>query len=120
MCPLAHSSFEIFLDPRVCRVVAYYNAGSAAVILVLIGIALVTFFWCRVRRRRLQGLSLSVNEEENIPLTQSGPSRDEGGGVDEENAFRARTGKGKGRETEEAQPIFDVGDSDEDDPKSAR
>ena len=80
----------------------------------------MTFFWCRVRRRRLQGLSLSVNEEENIPLTQSGPSRDEGGGVDEENAFRARAGKGKGRETEEAQPIFDVGDSDEDDPKNAR
>ncbi|THH18196.1 hypothetical protein EW146_g2731 [Bondarzewia mesenterica] len=99
---------------------AYYNAGSAAVILVIICIALAVFFWYRVRRRRLRGLPVSANdEEESIPLTQSGPAHDGNDGIDETNGFRGRMGKGKER-AEEAPAIFDVGDSDEDEPKSAR
>ncbi|KAI9467108.1 alpha/beta-hydrolase [Lactarius psammicola] len=56
---------------------AYYNAGSAAVVLVLIVAALGTVFWCRVRKRRLQGLPVSRNEEEYIPLTHDLPNTSE-------------------------------------------
>ncbi|KAI0310432.1 alpha/beta-hydrolase [Amylostereum chailletii] len=91
---------------------AYYNAGSAALVLVIIFVALGTFFWCRMRRRRSsRGVLLSTNEEENIPLTRSEPDLRSGRGDD---ADEYREGKGKQREVSEP-AIFDVGDSDEED-----
>ncbi|KAI0268162.1 alpha/beta-hydrolase [Gloeopeniophorella convolvens] len=90
---------------------AYYNAGSAAIVLILIVIALGTVLWCRIRRRRLRGLPVSTNEEETIPLTRSVPAIDENGDTDG-GEFRARKGKERALETEPS-PIFDVGDSDE-------
>ncbi|KAI0068606.1 alpha beta-hydrolase [Artomyces pyxidatus] len=99
---------------------AYYNAGSAALVLVLIFVALGTFFWCRVRRRRLRGLPVSTNEEESIPLTRStrGFEDQDTPDVNGDDGFRGRN-KGKDRANgQDAQPIFDVGDSDEEDGKN--
>jgi len=90
---------------------AYYNAGSAAIVLVLIVAALGTVFWCRVRKRRLQGLPTSRNEEEYIPLTHDLPNSSD---PPDNREFRARKGKERAHETG-SPPLFDVGDSDEDD-----
>lgn len=88
---------------------AYYNAGSAAIILVLIVAVLGSVLWCRIRRRRLQGLLIAKNEEESIPLTQSLPVEDND--PLENRASSSR--KGKERAQAGLSPIFDVGDSDE-------
>ena len=90
--------------------VAYYNAGSAAIVLVLIVAALGTVFWCRIRKRRLQGLPVSRNEEEYIPLTRDLPDTSDPPNTGE---FRARKGKERAQETDAEPMIFDVGDSDE-------
>jgi carboxypeptidase D len=90
--------------------VAYYNAGSAAIVLVLIVAALGTVFWCRMRKRRLR-LPVSRNEEEYIPLTHDLPNTSDPPDASE---FRTRKGKERALETGDA-PIFDVGDSDEED-----
>ncbi|KJA29785.1 hypothetical protein HYPSUDRAFT_31784 [Hypholoma sublateritium FD-334 SS-4] len=86
---------------------AYYNAGSAALVLVVVFLIIGTFIWCRLRRKRVQ---LPINRaEENIPLTSS--LRDNGS---DEDTSRKR--KGKAREESEPladPPIFEVGDSDE-------
>lgn len=89
---------------------AYYNAGSAAVVLVLILAVLGSVLWCRIRRRRLHGLPIRKNEEESIPLTQSYPVEDS----DPLDNRRLSSRKGKERAEEAGlSPIFDVGDSDE-------
>jgi len=90
---------------------AYYNAGSAALVLVLILVVLGTVLWCRFRKRRLHGLPIPKNEEEHIPLTQSLSAEDDAESSDNEN--RMRKGKERARESSPA-PIFDVGDLDED------
>jgi len=86
---------------------AYYNAGSAALVLLLIFLAIGIFFWCRIRsRRRSSRVRL---EEESIPL-QSSMNDDEG--------FRQRAGKGKERElgdASEREEMFAVADSDDED-----
>jgi carboxypeptidase D len=75
-------------------------------VLVLIFLAIGIFLWCRVRRRKLKGLS-SVRLEENIPLTSHSGHDDD--------LFRQR----KGKERAESEVMFDVGDDeDEDDIKS--
>jgi carboxypeptidase D len=90
---------------------AYYNAGSAALVLVLIFLAIGIFLWCRIRRRR-RFIPLSQNEE-SIPLTTSMAALDDGQRDDEES-FRQRKGKERAVESTKP-PIFDVGDDDEDD-----
>lgn len=87
---------------------AYYNAGSAALILVLIFLALGAFVWCRIRRRRLH-LPLEKNNEESIPLNSTSL-----GDGDEEDVFRKRKGKERAHEPE-GEPIFNVGDFDDED-----
>ncbi|KAF5321764.1 hypothetical protein D9619_000585 [Psilocybe cf. subviscida] len=95
---------------------AYYNAGSAALVLLLVFLIIGTFVWCRLRRKRVQ-LPLGGQEreqdevEESIPLTTS--MRHE----EEDTRARQGKGKGKGRSEEPESPIFEVGDSDEDDYK---
>ncbi|KAI9513301.1 alpha/beta-hydrolase [Russula earlei] len=89
---------------------AYYNAGSAAIVLVLILGALGAVFWCRFRRRRLLGLRSPKNEEEHIPLTQSLPTEEGRDSLD--NGISIRKGKERALEVDRS-PIFDVGDSDE-------
>jgi carboxypeptidase D len=62
--------------------------------------------WCRIRRRRLRLPTGANNEEESIPLTSHGD--------EEEEVFRKRKGKEKA-EAQEGEPIFNVGDIDDED-----
>jgi len=86
---------------------AYYNAGSAALVLLLILLAVGIFFWCRIRsRRRVSQVRL---EEESIPLHSS---------VNDDDGFRQRAGKGKERalgNASEREEMFAVVDSDDED-----
>ncbi|KAF9006754.1 pheromone-processing carboxypeptidase KEX1 [Cyathus striatus] len=94
---------------------AYYNAGSAALVLVLIFFGIGIFVWCRFRRRRVAlPVRQEGEEEESIPLTQSVR---ENGDEEDRDEMRSRSlGKGKQRAMgESAEPIFEVGESDEDD-----
>ncbi|KAJ7506610.1 Alpha/Beta hydrolase protein [Mycena galericulata] len=87
---------------------AYYNAGSAALVLAVIFGAIGLFVWCRMRRRRASPRLPVDQREESIPLNAR---VDEEG---EEEPFRQRKGKGKERAVEPlAPPIFDVGESDD-------
>jgi carboxypeptidase D len=94
--------------------VAYYNAGSSAIVLIIILAALGTILWCRIRRRRLRGLPVARNEEEHIPLTQSLPVEESESPLEHSGAS-LRKGKERAKEIGSA-PLFDVGDSDEDEP----
>ncbi|KAJ7887601.1 Alpha/Beta hydrolase protein [Mycena olivaceomarginata] len=87
---------------------AYYNAGSAALVLTLIFAIIGIFVWCR--RRKQRSPRLPVNQHgEDIPLNRA--QLDEDG---DEETPRQRKGKGKERAASPAAPpIFDVGDSDE-------
>ena len=100
---------------------AYYNAGSAAIILILIFLGIGVYLWCRVRRSRVKLPETKVPDEA-IPLTSH-----HNGQVDDEEeaesylAKRSTNAKGKGKakavETEyageEGEPMFSVGDSDD-------
>ncbi|KZT42934.1 alpha/beta-hydrolase [Sistotremastrum suecicum HHB10207 ss-3] len=101
---------------------AYYNAGSAALTLVIIALLIGLFFFCRSRRRRLQSNSpRRYDPEETIPLSQNLASANGSrmGGLDDDDESRRR--KGKSRGTEPAQAVFDVGNSDgEEDYKDLR
>jgi carboxypeptidase D len=99
-----------FGGPAQCHA-AYYNAGSAAIVLVLILAVLGSVLWCRIRKRRLLGLPIAQNEEESIPLTQNLPVEDSD--LLDNRGLSSRKGKGRAQETGLA-PIFDVGDEDED------
>ena len=99
---------------------AYYNAGSAALVLVLIFLVIGLFIWCRVRRKRVVKLPTTRpdEDEENIPLNPSSLGERQHDEISSELVgFR---GKGKERSRNgdisppEEPPIFDVGDSDDD------
>ena len=84
--------------------VAYYNAGSAALILVLILAFIGLFLYWRSRRQRRKGLGrvnlpTEQDREERIPL-----STNVGGPAASREDVRLR------EREEEGQPIFDVGD----------
>jgi len=93
---------EILIAPP-----AYYNAGSAALVLLLVLLAIGAFFWCRIRsRRRVSQVRL---EEESIPLHSS---------MGDDEGFRQRAGKGKERalgDASEREEMFAVADSDDED-----
>jgi carboxypeptidase D len=99
---------------------AYYNAGSAALVLVLILLVIGLFVWYRMRRRSGLQLPASLAEtrevEESIPLNSSMRDEEEGGGAPL-GSGRLRSGKGKGKAV--AEPVFDVG-SDDDEPYSSK
>lgn len=93
--------------PVLSDAAAYYNAGSAALVLLLIGIAIGVFFYFRQRRQR-NGYWLT-SREESIPL-----SRNLGGDeTPPRNGILDHDSKGKARELNE--PVFDVGSDDEGD-----
>jgi len=95
---------------------AYYNAGSATLVLILISILIGFFIWYRIRRNRVQ-LPVhqdQVEQEETIPLTRRGRNEDE-----DEEVMHQRKGKDRSREPEperelaSGSPIFNVGDSED-------
>jgi carboxypeptidase D len=105
---------------------AYYNAGSAAIVLVIVFLIIGSVVWCRHRRKRVR-LGSQTLAEESIPLTST---RQED--IDDGEVERMRKAKGKHKATsreessplngrakgvQETQRIFDVGDSDEEDYK---
>ncbi|CAL1700266.1 unnamed protein product [Somion occarium] len=110
---------------------AYYNAGSAALVLVLIALLIGGFLWWRSRKGGLRGLPLSSRgsmalNEESIPLRTNGDAEDGLGGDDFEGGARRRNGDAKGKGKERArtftpqEEIFGVGDSDDEGGKSPR
>ncbi|KAF8728319.1 hypothetical protein AX14_006791 [Amanita brunnescens Koide BX004] len=95
---------------------AYYNAGSAALILVLVFVGIGVFLWCRARRNHRVQLPQNKGAEESIPLTSHN------GHPDEDDAYPTnQSAKGKARAVEngyseeEGEPMFNVGDSDDED-----
>ncbi|KAF9226828.1 alpha/beta-hydrolase [Gyrodon lividus] len=88
---------------------AYYNAGSAVLVLLLVSLIIGLCIWYRLRRRRVQLPQGKVVAEENIPLT----SASEGDMLDSEQARRKRKGKERAIEDEDGSPIFEVGEDDE-------
>ena len=95
---------------------AYYNAGSVALVVVLLALGFGLFVFCRSRRRRLgfNGTARrpGADDEEAIPLAQSDTLRDKNETDDER---RARKGKGRADPMlEKGDVMFEVGDDDED------
>lgn len=104
-----------------CSFVAYYNAGSAALVLVIIALLIGGFIWWRSRKGKLRGVGLPLSREdaqadENIPLTQTN------GDVDDDDGSDTRQRKGKGRATglTPHEEIFGVGDDEDEESKSPR
>lgn len=98
-------------DDDKARWEAYYNAGSAALIFVVIGLAVGLFFYFRRRSRfrKAHGVSLA-QDEETIPLHANGTA------VDGDDSGRRRKGKAKETYPDSpagGEPIFDVGDDED-------
>lgn len=103
---------------------AYYNAGSAALVLVFIALAIGGFFWWRrFKSRRAGGMLNSPRAEggfdESIPLTQNGDSHyadvDRSDGYDSrEDLSRSRKGKERATEATPQETIFRVDDEESD------
>lgn len=98
---------------------AYYNAGTVALIVVIIAVSLGTILYCRSRKsERAPAGKIALGsrdygngvEEESIPLN---PSHGAG-----ESAEESRRRKGKGRATpvereREEETMFDIGSDGE-------
>ena len=96
---------------------AYYNAGSATLVLILIFIAIGFFIWYRIRRNRgVQLPTLHQDQvEETIPLTGRGANKGED---EDEEVMDRRKGKERLLEREpepepEGSSIFNVEDSED-------
>ncbi|KAI0797108.1 alpha/beta-hydrolase [Abortiporus biennis] len=104
---------------------AYYNAGSAALVLVVIAVIIGGFLWWRSRRGngllgRGGGVGLPLHSrdlpEESIPLTTNGEPSDD----DFTRQQRARKGKERARDvTPKDDELFEIGDDAEGDELSA-
>lgn len=94
---------------------AYYNAGSIALVFLLIALGIGLFFICRNRQRKHMSLRALPDEEENIPLTQGGSLREKN---ESDEEWRNRKGKGRALDPSVApmpETVFDVGQDDDDD-----
>ncbi|KAM5534812.1 hypothetical protein V8D89_011528 [Ganoderma adspersum] len=95
---------------------AYYNAGSAALVLILIAVLVGVFFWWRrrggVAGSRLHGLPVDSTAEESIPLNATLHDDHNDGG------FRTRKGKERAGTLPDNEAIFDVGDDEDDERRS--
>ncbi|CCM01745.1 uncharacterized protein FIBRA_03811 [Fibroporia radiculosa] len=100
---------------------AYYNAGSAAMVLVIIALAIGGYLWWRTRRNRMRGLPPASTHEENIPLNASMAESKDHDDEDDEQFRQQDKGKGRAQLLTPAEAIFSVGESDdEDDSRSTR
>ncbi|KAG8747077.1 Cell death protease [Ceratobasidium sp. 414] len=96
---------------------AYYNAGSAALIFVLILACIGIFLFWRSRRTTSQGrvnLPTEDDAEERIPLSTNV------GGMASRDDIREREDRHRGRRDEEGEPIFDVGNDSGSEDEEAR
>ncbi|TRM67816.1 Alpha/Beta hydrolase protein [Schizophyllum amplum] len=108
---------------------AYYNAGSAALVLIVVFGIIGVVVWFRRRRGgslRLPGvvdfsrgprdISSRADAEESIPLNASASVGDLRGTprLSDDDPETRRRNKGKERAVNSPQPIFDVGSDDED------
>ncbi|EPS98740.1 hypothetical protein FOMPIDRAFT_1037314 [Fomitopsis schrenkii] len=98
---------------------AYYNAGSAAMVLLVISLAIGGFLWWRYRRSRMRGLRVNTDDstvEENIPLAASMTDVNRHDSGDDERPLKQS--KGKERAHPEDLPnegtIFSIVGDDED------
>ena len=101
---------------------AYYNAGSAALVLVIIAVLIAGFIWWRSRKGKLSGVGLpltrdDVRPDEEIPLTQSNGNADDHD-QDADEGSRERKGKGRATGLTPKEEIFGVGDDEFDDEES--
>lgn len=101
---------------------AYYNAGSAALVLVIIAVLIAGFVWWRSRKGKLSGVGLpltrdDVRPDEEIPLTQSNGNVDDHD-QDTDEGSRERKGKGRATGLTPKEEIFGVGDDEFDDEES--
>lgn len=102
-----------------CYPLAYYNAGSAAMVLLVISLAIGGFLWWRYRRSRMRGLRVNTDDstvEENIPLAASMTDVNRHDSGDDERPLKQS--KGKERAHPEDLPnegtIFSIVGDDED------
>ncbi|KAH9938091.1 alpha/beta-hydrolase [Fomitopsis serialis] len=96
---------------------AYYNAGSAAMVLAIISIFIAGFIWWRYRRSRLRGLQVTTDDstaEENIPLATSMTDVNGHGDRDDEAPYKQAKGKERAQELPNEGAIFSIVGDDED------
>lgn len=92
---------------------AYYNAGSAALVLAILVILIGGFLWWRSwRQRRPRGPPTFT--EEDIPLTMS----QEANGHGDDDEYPRKKGKERAQHLTPQETIFGVGSDDEDDASS--
>ena len=104
---------------------AYYNAGSAALVLVIIAVLIAGFVWWKSRTGKLRGVGLplsrgDVQTEEHIPLTQSNGDADDGDLSPRGEETRLRKGKGRATGLTPREEIFGVGDDEDEESRSPR
>jgi len=102
---------------------AYYNAGSAALVLVLIALAIGILFWLRSRPRQKHNVQFGRSDyiDEVIPLRSNRAASPNGHGQDDDtDDYRRRKGKGRAQLNAVGEPIFNVGDSDGEDEELRR
>jgi len=108
--PCGKASEPHTMKCNLIRFAAYYNAGSAALVLVFVFVIIGLFLWWRKRNNGVKLPSREVDtEEESIPLTRSRRDYDE-------DDTRRRKGKDRQEEAavERSSPtIFEVGSDDE-------
>lgn len=112
----------LHVSKTIYHCIAYYNAGSAALVLLIIAVLVGGFLWWRSRRSRLRGLPGSTDiglglGEEGIPLAENSGSHDS-----HEDEYPPNLGKGKERAMDYTpkEEIFRVDDSDDEDHDGSR
>ncbi|KAF6762072.1 pheromone-processing carboxypeptidase KEX1 [Ephemerocybe angulata] len=105
---------------------AYYNAGSAALVLVLIFAAVGLWMCIRNRRKGGKGglqlpLAGAREDEESIPLNPAGVASERHDNESSNGNGRDRAGSVKGKErARQSEAIFEVGDTDDEDDEPSK
>lgn len=92
-------------------VAAYYNAGTATLVFLLVAVGLGTYLWYRLRKRRVQLSREAGDTEENIPLKST--TDEDVDELETEESRRRRKGKERAIDDDEGTPIFDVGEAED-------
>jgi len=90
---------------------AYYNAGTATLVFLLVAVGLGAYLWYRLRKRRVQLSREAGDTEENIPLKST--TDEDVDELETEESRRKRKGKERAIDDDEGTPIFDVGEAED-------